>query len=139
LAATLVETGETAEAESVARAGLAALSGTARPGRLLCAAALAAVTGELTRSATEALAEVDCPPGRAWVVGADAYLLLAGAARSRGADGEAARLLAPLREATAVTWPALRRRVESIEGAAGQSASSASRAARAAPSEGTGR
>ena len=39
LAATLVETGETAEAESVARAGLAALSGTARPGRLLCAAA----------------------------------------------------------------------------------------------------
>ncbi|WP_374455257.1 AAA family ATPase [Nocardioides sp.] len=139
LAATLVETGEVAEAESVARAGLAASTGGARPGRLLCASALAAVTGELTRSATDALAEVACPPGRAWVVGADAYLLLASAARERGDLAEAARLLAPLRAATSESWPTLRRRVAAIGGVAGQSASSASRAARAAPSEGTGR
>ncbi len=135
LAATLVETGDTAEAARVARAGLVGSRGTARPGRLLCAAALAAVTGELTRGATDALADVDCPSGRAWVPGADAYLLLAGAANARGDDAEAVRLLAPLRAATADSWPALRRRVEAV----GQSASSASRAARAAPSEGTGR
>jgi hypothetical protein len=138
LAATLVEIGEAAEAEPVARAGLAALSGTARPGRLLCASALAATTGELTRGATDALAQVACPPGRAWVVGADAYLLLAGAAAARGDEAGAARLLAPLRAATRDSWPALRRRVDAIDGS-GQSASSASRAARAAPSEGTGR
>ncbi len=139
LAATLVETGDEAEAEAVARTGLEALSGTARPGRLLCASVLAAVTGELVRGATDALAEVDCPPARAWVLGADAYLLLAGAARARGDDTEAARLVAPLREATAGSWPALRRRVEAVDGTPGQSASSASRAARVAPSEGTGR
>ncbi|MDR7255254.1 DNA-binding SARP family transcriptional activator [Nocardioides sp. BE266] len=139
LAATLLQTGDIDEAESVARAGLAALSGTARPGRLLCASALAAVTGELTRGATDALAEVDCPPGRAWVMGADAYLLLAGAAKVRGDDAEAARLIAPLREATTESWPALRQRVEAIAGEVGQSASSASRAARSAPSDGTGR
>ncbi|MDT0187804.1 AAA family ATPase [Microbacterium sp. ARD31] len=139
LAATLVECGDTGGAESVARAGLAAVSGTARPGRLLCASALAAATGELTRGATAALDEVDCPPGRAWVVGADAYLLLAGAARARGDDAEALRLLAPLEAATAGSWTALRRRVEAITAGAGQSASSARRAARAAPSDGTGR
>jgi tetratricopeptide (TPR) repeat protein len=139
LAATLVETGEAAEAEAVARTGLAASTGSAGPGRLLCASALAAVTGELTRGATDALAQVACPPGRAWVVGADAYLLLAGAARERGDVTEAARLLAPLRSATSESWPTLRRRVDAICGVAGQSASSASRAARAAPSEGTGR
>ncbi|CUR58778.1 hypothetical protein NOCA1160053 [metagenome] len=139
LAATLVETGEEAEAEAVARTGLAALSGTARPGRLLCASTLAAITGELVRGATDALAEVDCPPGRAWVLGADAYLLLAGAARARGDDEEATRLLTPLREATAGSWPSIRRRVEAVDGTARQSASSTSRAARAAPSGGTGR
>ncbi len=134
LAATLVETGDDAEAQTVARAGLAALRGTSRPGRLLCAAALAAVTGELTRGATDAMARLDCPPGRAWVLGADAYLLLAGAATARGDDIGAARLLAPLREATTSSWPAIRRRVEAVS----QSASSVSRAARSAPSEGTG-
>ena len=64
LAATLVETGDRAEAEVVARAGLATRRGTARPGRLLCAATLAALTGEETRGATDALARVDCPPGQ---------------------------------------------------------------------------
>lgn len=135
LAATLVEAGDELAAERVARAGMTARRGTARPGRLLCAAALASVTGELTRSATDELAAVDCPAGRAWVLGADAYLLLAGAAAARGDGGEAARVLAPLRTATAVHWPAIRRRVDAI----GQSASSTSRAARSAPSEGTGR
>ncbi|MCW2738449.1 hypothetical protein, partial [Nocardioides sp.] len=107
----------------------------ARPGRLLCAAALAALTGEHTRGAADALSHVTCPPGRAWVLGADVHLLLAGAAGARGDDEEAERLLAPLREATTTAWPAIRRRVDAL----GQSASSVSRAARSAPSEGTGR
>lgn len=135
LAATLVETGEREEAEAVARSGLAARRGTARPGRLLCGAALAALTGEHTRGAEEALAQVDCPPGQAWVLGADVHLLLAGAAAARGDADAASRLLVPLRDATRESWPALRRRVEAVA----QSTSSASRAARAAPSEGTGR
>ncbi|UFN44805.1 ATP-binding protein [Nocardioides okcheonensis] len=135
LAATLVETGDRAEATEVARSGLAAHSGTARPGRLLCGAALASLTGEHTRAATDALAAVDCPPGRAWVLGADAYLLLAGAALARGDEVEAARVLTPLAEATSSSWPELRRRVDVLR----QSASSTSRAARSAPSEGTGR
>ncbi len=134
LAATLVETGDRAEAEVVARSGLSTRSGTARPGRLLCAATLAALTGEDTRGATEALSRVDCPPGQAWILGADAYLLLAHAAVERGDDEEAGRLLAPLRDATASSWPAVRRRVDSVA----QSTSSTRRAARSAPSEGTG-
>jgi tetratricopeptide (TPR) repeat protein len=134
LAATLVETGDRAEAEVVARSGLATRTGTARPGRLLCAATLAALTGEETRRATEALSHVDCPPGRAWILGADAYLLLARAASERGDDEEAGRLLAPLRDATGSSWPAVRRRVDEVA----QSTSSTMRAARPAPSEGTG-
>ncbi|RYB91967.1 hypothetical protein EUA93_17790 [Nocardioides oleivorans] len=134
LAATLVETGDHAEAVAVARSGLAALSGTARPGRLLCAATLAAMTGEGTREASEALTRVACPPGGAWVLGADAYLLLAEAARRRGDVEAADRLLAPLREATSDLWPAVRARVE-----AAQSTSSTILAARSAPSDGTGR
>ncbi len=134
VAATLIETGDHGEATAVARSGLAGRSGTARPGRLLCAAALAATTGEHAREASAALGDVDCPSGGAWVLGADAYLLLAGVARDRGDHAEAARILEPLSAATAHAWPAVRRRVEAV-----QSASSASRAARAAPSEGTGR
>lgn len=137
LAATLVETGDRAEAQAVARAGLAARSGTARPGRLLCAAALVELTGEHTSEATAALGRVDCPSGRAWILGADAYLLLARAAASRGDEVEADRLLAPLRAATAESWPSVRRRVDRLE--VPQSTSSAIRAARAAPSDGTGR
>jgi DNA-binding SARP family transcriptional activator/tetratricopeptide (TPR) repeat protein len=140
LAATLVETGDRAEAQAVARAGLAARSGTARPGRLLCAAALAELTGEHVPEATDALGRVDCPPGHAWILGADAYLLLAGAAAARGDEVESDRLLAPLRTATAESWPSIRRRVEHLGGtSAPQSTSSAIRAARAAPSDGTGR
>jgi DNA-binding SARP family transcriptional activator/tetratricopeptide (TPR) repeat protein len=135
LAATLVRTGELGEAETVARAGLAARSGTARPGRLLCAAALAALTGEHTSAAVDALHRVDCPPGRAWVAGADAYLLLAGAAAARGDEVAAARLVAPLRAATAGAWPAVRRQVDELD----HRTSRVSRAARSAPSEGTGR
>ena len=140
LAATLVRTGETTEAAAVARAGLAARSGTARPGRLLCAAALAAVTGEHAEAAADALSRVDCPPSLAWVLGADAYLLLAGSAAALGDHDRAARLVAPLRAATTGAWPAVRRQVEELGRAGvGQSTSSASRAARTAPSEGTGR
>ena len=124
----------------MARAGLAALSGTARPGRLLCAAALAAVTGEHPEADARPARRVDCPPGRAWVLGADAYLLLAGAAAAAGRPTARPPGCSPrCAAATTGAWPALRRREESGGGAAGQSTSSASRAARTAPSEGTGR
>ena len=76
--------------------GLATRRGTARPGRLLCAATLAAAhrRGD-PRARPPRSPDVDCPPGRAWILGADAYLLLAGAAAERGDDEEAARLLEP--------------------------------------------
>ena len=49
--------------------------------------------------ATRALAAVDCPPGRAWVTGADVYLLL-------GATE-------PLRAATEHAWPEIRAQITS--------------------------
>ncbi len=101
LAATLVETGEHGEAEAVARRGLAATTdGSAAAGRLRCLVALAALTGTesdlaLARAGLDA---VTCPPGGAWVAGADAYLLL----------GE----LDPLDRATTGSWPALRSAID---------------------------
>ncbi len=78
LAATLIETGDHAEAEAVARRGLAAGEAAMAGGRLRCLAALAAVTADpdVVAEATHALDAIDCPPGRAWVTGADVYLLL---------------------------------------------------------------
>jgi DNA-binding SARP family transcriptional activator/alkylated DNA nucleotide flippase Atl1 len=138
LAATLVETGERAEAEVLARRGLAAGDAAAVGGRLRCQAALAAVTGE-EQTATEAtrlLDAVTCPPGHAWVVGADCYLLLAAAARDRGDAVEAARLVEPLLAATGNAWAEVRARAEAF---APQTRSRTSSAARTAPSVGTGR
>ena len=78
LAATLIETGDAAEAEAVARRGLATGEAATAGGRLRCLAALAALTGDpaLVAEAREALDAVECPPGDAWVTGADVYLLL---------------------------------------------------------------
>jgi DNA-binding SARP family transcriptional activator len=117
LAATLVGTGEHAEAATVARSGLAATDPSApAAGRLRCLAALASATADpaTIAEANRLLDEVQCPPGTAWVTGADVYLLLA---RTE-----------PLRQATATSWPSLRAQISS----------STSRAARPAPSVGTG-
>jgi DNA-binding SARP family transcriptional activator len=97
LAATLVETGELEEARTVVRRGLAVSdSGTAGGGRLRCLAALAALGDKpAAAEATRLLDAVECPPGHAWVTGADVYLLLG---RSD--------LLAP---AIQDSWPHLRR------------------------------
>ncbi len=99
LAATLAETGDRAEAEAVARRGLAAGEAAMAGGRLRCLAALAAVTRDpdVLAEANRALDAVDCPPGRAWVTGADVYFLL-------GA-------VEPLRAATEDSWPTLRDRL----------------------------
>jgi hypothetical protein len=145
LAATLVEraTGsDRREAEKVARRALAGAGpAVATAGRLRCAAVLARLTGDpaVTADATAALDAVECPPGQAWVVGADCYLALAEAALDRGDRSEAARILTPLRRATARTWPAVRRDVERLDPGPPQSSSATSRAARAAPSAGTSR
>ena len=77
LAATLIETGDRAEAEAVARRGLAVGETAMAGGRLRCLAAVAALgDGEARAEATRLLDEVECPPGHAWVTGADVYLLL---------------------------------------------------------------
>ncbi|MBF4769480.1 AAA family ATPase [Nocardioides agariphilus] len=77
LAATLVETGDHAEAEGVAHRGLD-LGETAMTGaRLRCLAAAAALGDKAAgKEAVALLDAVECPPGHAWVTGADVYLLL---------------------------------------------------------------
>ena len=130
----------TAEAEAVARAGLAALSGTARPGRLLCAVGAGrghrrADPRRHRRARRGGLPARPAPGCWARTPTCCSRAPHARAATTPRRPGS----LAPLREATAGSWPALRRRVEAVDGTPGQSTSSASRAARAAPSEGTGR
>jgi tetratricopeptide (TPR) repeat protein len=96
LAATLVETGDHAEAEAVARRGLALGETAMAGGRLRCLAVTAALgDADAATEAAALLEAIECPPGRAWVTGADAYLLLG---RSD--------VLSP---AIADTWPHLRR------------------------------
>ncbi len=96
LAATLVETGDDAEAEAVARRGLAVGETAMAGGRLRCLAAIAALgDAEAAAEANRLLDEVDSPPGHAWVTGADVYLLL-----------DRSDALAP---AIKDSWPALRR------------------------------
>ena len=52
---------------------------------------------EVVAEAHRALEAVECPPGAAWVTGADVYLLLGS--------------VEPLRRAIDGTWPALRARL----------------------------
>ena len=133
LAATLIETGEYAEADAVARRGLAVHPSIAPAGRLGCVAALAALADDdAVVEATRLLGAVDCPPGTAWVLGADSYLLVARAVAERGDTDEAARVVAPLEAATTRTWAAVRDRLVPY------SSSTTSAAARSAPSLGTG-
>ncbi len=141
LAGTLLELGNAAEAADVARRGLE-VAGPEAPEawRLRCLAPLAAAhrapgQADPYAAALNLLDAVDCPPGRAWVVGADCYLLVARAARWRGDEATAARTLAPLRLAVNGTWRPVRERVEQE---LGQISSATSAAARAAPPSGTG-
>ena len=116
LAATLIETGDRAEGKAIAERGLGAGATAMAGGRLRCLAALAALSadGDVTTQATTLLDGVDCPPGQAWVTGADCYLLLAAAARDRGDAAEVARLVEPLREPTARAWAEIRARVDAL-------------------------
>ena len=117
LAATLVELGDDAEAAALARRGLVA-AGSAAPSawRLRCLAPLAAAQegpdgDRALEQALGLLAEATCPPGRAWVVGADVHLLLARSALRRGDPTTAAQVLAPLGVAVDEGWGAVRSRV----------------------------
>jgi DNA-binding SARP family transcriptional activator/tetratricopeptide (TPR) repeat protein len=117
LAATLVEVGRPAEAEATARRGLAATApGTAEAWRLRCAAPLAAVSDdeEDWRRASGLLRGVECPPGAAWVAGADCYLLVGRAAQRRGSLHEVAAPLGALRQATATRWSSVRDRLDDL-------------------------
>lgn len=102
LAATLLETGERDEAAAVAARGLAAADPTMPAvGELVCRSVVAAATeapAELARVRAD-LEAVDCPPGQAWVIGADAYLL-------------AGTSLDALRQATSATWASVRARID---------------------------
>ncbi len=142
LAGTWLELGDAARAADVARHGLD-VAGPEAPEawRLRCLAPLAAASrgpGQASayRAAASLLDAVDCPPGGAWVVGADCYLLVARAARLRGDETAAAQALAPLRLAVHGTWKPVRDRVEEE---LRQISSATSAAARAAPRGGTGR
>ncbi len=137
LAATLVETGEVAEAEAVARRGLAATDPeTPAAGRLRCAAALAALTDDpaVRAEAVRLFDALDCPPGTAWVSGADCYQLLARTALGAGDRDLAVRTAEPLRRAVSASWRPVRERLDAL---LPQISSASSRAARVAPSVGT--
>ena len=69
--------------------------------------------GERRSSRRDGLLEaIECPPGKAWVPGADCYLLVARAAQLRGDLEGAARALAPLRDAVDRSWTPVRERVD---------------------------
>ncbi len=115
LAATLLELDRPDQAVGVARAGLATTDpDTPEAWRLRCLAPLAAATGSTDDLATAVslLGAVDCPPGHAWVVGADCYLLVARACAARGDTKAAARWLTPLADATRAHWAPVRRQVD---------------------------
>ncbi len=117
LAATLVEAGRPDEAEEVARRGLAATGAdTPEAWRLRCLAPLAAVSGDavVLAAAAALLDGVEAPPGRAWVVGADCYLLVARAHLRHDDPAAAARALAPLAAASGDRWRPVRDRVDGL-------------------------
>ncbi|WP_141012841.1 ATP-binding protein [Nocardioides sambongensis] len=104
LAATLLETGDREEAESIARSGLAGADPRMpAAGGLVCRAVVAAATGSTDElvAARAGLDAVQCPAGGAWVIGADAYLL----ARHRLDD---------LSSAVAGSWASIRARADRL-------------------------
>jgi tetratricopeptide (TPR) repeat protein len=117
LSSALLEAGESAEAESLARRALT-VAGPEAPEawRLRCLAPLAVNTGHAGEKAfVEArhlLGAIECPPGKAWVPGADCYLQVARAAELRDDLESAALALAPLRAAVDRSWESVRERVD---------------------------
>ncbi len=118
LAGTLIETGDRTEAAALALHGLT-VSGSKAPEawRLRCLAPLAAATDgpagdEAYAESVRLLDGVECPPGKAWVIGADCYLLVARAAQPRGEAPTATRVLGRLRDAVDQAWDPIRHRVD---------------------------
>ena len=121
LSCTLLEAGIPVEASTLARRGLeVAGPGAPEAWRLRCLAPLAVSGGPAGESAfVEArrlLGAIECPPGKAWVPGADCYLHVARAAEQRGDLESAARALAPLRAAVGHSWTPVREMVEAQVG-----------------------
>lgn len=118
LSATLLDLDRPGEAAEVARGGLATTGPeTPEAWRVRCLAPLAAATGapeHLERGAA-LLAGADCPPGGAWLVGADCYLLLARACLARDDPEAASRWLATLRPATERRWRPVRDRIDEVQ------------------------
>lgn len=131
LAATLLELGRTDDVGALCSEGLTMLGPEAGAAyRLRCLAPLAAVTGDGLREADRLLAEVEAPPGAAWIAGADVYEALASAWLTAGDPGAAQRVTAPLLAATRHSWQVLHERAR-------QRTSPTSVAARSAPPGGT--
>jgi DNA-binding SARP family transcriptional activator len=116
--------------------------------RLRCLAPLAEATGSpaLLAEADAALRAISPPPGSAWLYGADVYISVARAWRSRGDDARAAEILDPLLAASERTgWvaPLAALRSGNYRGSAftnsAYSSSASNAAARSAPSVSTGR
>lgn len=116
LAATMVEAGEPDAALAMAKRGLARSATATAGGRLRCLAVQAAVTRDPAdvKEATRLLDAIECPPGHAWIPGADCYLLLAAAAEAPVDRAETSRLLEPLRTATEHSWREIRERVRAV-------------------------
>jgi DNA-binding SARP family transcriptional activator/tetratricopeptide (TPR) repeat protein len=112
-AVTLLELGRRDEAAELCLAGLGALGGEAGAAyRLRCLGPLAAATGEGLLEADRLLAEIQAPPGRAWVSGADVYDAVAAAWCDAGEPQRARHALAPLLAATGPqSWSTLHGRL----------------------------
>ena len=131
LATTLLELGRTDEVGSLCADGLRALGPEAGSAyRLRCLAPLVAATGEGIEEADRLHAAIEAPPGRAWVSGSDVYDALTAAWLDVGEPERAARVAAPLLDATRDTW-------RSVHDRLAQRTSATSAAARSAPSDGT--
>ena len=116
-AAALLMAGQPELAERVAREGLDAARSTTEAYELRCLAPLAQATGDrnVVAAADRLLQSITAPPGRAWVLGADAYLCGARAHLASGDDVSAQRVLAPLREATdGELWRAVRDQLDAV-------------------------
>ncbi len=115
-AGSLIEAGRTTEAAEVARAGLTATTDrSAEAWRLRCLAPLALASGDdlVLADATRLVEGIQAPAGGAWVIGSDAYLLVARAWAVTDPE-RAVRILGPLLDATRHSWAPVRERAEQV-------------------------